>query len=164
MKSNVLSTVDIPLTQGLFSRISADDFDQVSQHKWSASKCCGKYYARRCHSDGSVTYLHRFLMGLEKGERQVVDHINGDPLDNTRPNLRVCSQSANLQNKKMKPHSSPYMGVSLESGKWIARVSRNGKKLYLGSFDSAELAAIAYDLEISRIHGYGARINFGGTK
>jgi len=85
-------------------------------------------------------------MGLDLAERMQVDHINGNPLDNRRDNLRVLSASDNSRNQKDRSDSSTgFKGVHFDRsrGKWMAHVSEGGKFRNLGRFDSMEDAKAA---------------------
>jgi hypothetical protein len=106
--------------------------------------------------------LNRVIMDAPPG--LLVDHRNGNTLDNRRTNLRLatCSQNRiNSQRDKSKT-SSRYVGVSLEKGrgKWLAYISYNGKRIHLGRFDNELDAARAYDLAAVKYHGEFARLNF----
>jgi hypothetical protein len=115
----------------------------------------------RVHSDGYVRdansiALHREITSAPAG--MVVDHINGDPLDNRRENLRVCEHRQNLWNGK--PHrdgSSQYRGVSWSRHrkKWRAQIQ--GKTL--GHFDTETEAALAYNAAAADRFGQFARPN-----
>ena len=81
-------------------------------------------------------YLHRLIMGAEKG--QVVDHINHNTLDNRKYNLRPCTHQENCRNKNMRTdNKSGVIGVyfSKEHNKWRAQIKINGKNVmvYYGS-------------------------------
>lgn len=67
----------------------------------------------------------------------VIDHINGDGLDNTRENLRICTQGQNNRNRKAsKNGTSKYLGVSWDKDKkrWRCQIRTNGKAKKLGRF------------------------------
>ena len=90
--------------------------------------------------------MHRFILGARKGE--IVDHRNGDGLDNRRDNLRLCVGKENQGNRRLsKNNKSGYKGVCLDNrrGQWVATIYKNRKPIYLGSFNSAIDAANAYD-------------------
>jgi len=80
----------ISLSRGVRAIIDDDDFELVSLYRWYASNPRRKrgHYVM-CSINGKTVYLHRFLMGATSG--QVVDHVNGDGLDNRRSNLRVVA-------------------------------------------------------------------------
>lgn len=84
-----------------------------------------------------------------------VDHINGDTLDNRISNLREVSQVENQQNRRKarSDSESGFMGVSRSrSGRWFSTISVDGRRKYLGSFDSPELAHDAYMKAKSSMH------------
>lgn len=91
--------------------------------------------------------LHRFITSAAEG--LVVDHINGNTLDNTDSNLRVIRHSANMQNrKKHKNNVSGHRGVSWISsrGRWRAAMRIDGKQQFLGYFkDKEEAGRVAAD-------------------
>lgn len=100
-------------------------------------------------------YLHRVIM--QPGPGLEVDHINGDRLDNRRLNLRVCTRSSNAKNTSTKVG---YKGVHKNHrGKWIAQITKNYNCHHLGTFRTAEEAAIAYNDAASILHGEFARLN-----
>jgi hypothetical protein len=88
-----------------------------------------------------------FGYGKDPGEK-LVDHINGDSLDNRLSNLRLATTTENQWNVQQ-AQSLSRSGLRgayrhKQSGKWIAEISVNGKKRHLGVFPTAELAAAAY--------------------
>lgn len=101
---------------------------------------------------------HRIVWLLEYGEwpSGSLDHINGVRHDNRPSNLRICTLSQNQANRR--PRSGyAYKGVTREkSGKWKAQIGNKG----VGSYDSAEEAARAYDAAALETYGEFARINF----
>lgn len=121
----------IPLTRGRFAQIDDDNFDLINQHKWQSHCRHGTWYATAHikQTDGvwRCTNMHRFIMGLDFGDKLVIDHINHDGLDNQKSNLRICTVKQNLANRKSKTYSkSQYLGVywSEPSKKW--RVATRG--------------------------------------
>lgn len=116
-------------------------------------------YLRR-EVDDKKQYFHRVLLNVPKG--MVVDHINGNTRDNRRCNLRVCTQHQNTYNQKVrKNNTSGYKGVYFHktNKKWCAFISVPKSK-YLGSFETKEEAARAYDKVARELHGGFARLNF----
>lgn len=94
-------------------------------------------------SAGGPGLMHRFVLGVGKGDTDVVDHINGNRLDNRRRNLRaLASASENHQNRRA---LRGYRGVSLDrgTGKWVAKASKDGERHYLGLYDDEVSAAQA---------------------
>ena len=86
----------------------------------------------------------------------VVDHINGNPMDNRCKNLRICTQAQNsLNNHGAKTGSkSGHKGVYWHkaSEKWCAEVVSEGKKHYLGLFKNKLDAAEAYNNKAKELH------------
>lgn len=86
----------------------------------------------------------------------VVDHINGNKIDNRLCNLRIATTSQNTWNAgKRKRNTSGYKGVtwSKSSNKWQAQMGFHGKKVFLGLFHTAEEASAAYCTAAIRLHG-----------
>lgn len=91
----------VPLSRGLFALVSDEDFEIVSAYKWCAShESRGfKHYAIRWETICGRRFkirMHRFIMGLPHGDPRVVDHLDGDGLDNRRENLEVVDQRENM--------------------------------------------------------------------
>lgn len=114
--------------------------------------------------------MHRIIMrrvlGRELERWEMVDHIDGDPLNNRRGNLRLATNSQNQFNRDLPAHNrTGYKGVSLNSPSctqrpYQAAIMVNRKKIYLGSYPTAQEAARAYDDAARRLAGEYARGNF----
>lgn len=153
----------IPLTQNQFALVDDADFEELSKHKWYATKTkYGGFTAVRNTKDKTKSrFMHRQIMNAPKGKE--VDHINHDTLDNRRCNLRVCTRSENNRNsKKMKNTSSKYKGVSWYKTckNWAAKIYINKKNLHIGYFSSEVEAAKAYDKKARDHFGTFANLNF----
>ncbi len=146
---------------GLFALVDPEDSEMVNQRRWIPTKV-GRTYYMVSFSHGVRTYLHRLLLGDVEG--RVVDHINGDGLDNRRSNLRHATNSQNITNlvRRNAGKYSKYRGVSRfpRTRCWQARIGANGKGFWLGNFASEEEAARAYDEAARKLHGEFARLNF----
>lgn len=119
------------------------------------------YAYHRIHGFKKKVQLHRLLIGAFEGE--IVDHINGDTLDNRLRNLRICTNAENIRNSKRRASSgSQFKGVSRIKGtdRWRAQIMVNGQKMNLGSFRDAESAARRYDVKARELHGEFAKCNF----
>lgn len=163
----------ITLTQNKYALVDDDDFPMLSKYSWNAHKYGEKYYAETNirvapgRKNGSFRNLkmHRLIMNAKPG--QIVDHINHDTLNNKKNNLRLCTSAENSRNTNKRAwNKSGCKGVNWHkaSNKWIAQIgiSSGGKRknLYLGIFDKAKDAAIAYDIAAKNYHGEFARLNF----
>jgi len=162
-------TTQLPISGGLVALVDDADAILVYPYRWRASRrlASGQIYVMRdVYQDGLHTreYLHRFL--LKSGPGVVVDHVNGDRLDNRRANLRECSRSQNNANSRRGRRArstSPYRGVRRYGKGWRAEISVDRKVKCLGTFTTPEDAAAAYDAAALRHHGEFARTNFGGA-
>lgn len=160
-----LSVARIALTRDLFATVDADDVPLVTAYKWHAVKGGdGLWYA----VGRKKLYMHHLFIPKEEGF--VVDHINGDGLDNRRSNLQLISQAQNISKARYTPRTdktAPFRGgVSLHytnngvSRPWAAQISVRGKKTFLGYYASPEEAARAYDQAALDLRGSCARLNF----
>lgn len=163
MGSNFQTQVDegceIPLTQGRVAIVDAADFERLKQFAWHAVHTKGLWYARRNTGDGQI-YLHHEVAG-EPPEGFVVDHRNGDGLDNRRGNLRYATQGQNVINSKSR--GSKFRGVFQIGRRFVARIRAGRKSYYGGIFGCAEQAACAADALMAARHGEFARLNKVGA-
>ena len=93
-----------------------------------------------------------FLGHKPSGHKIVVDHIDGNKLNNNILNLQLITQRDNASKDRWKTnYTSKYVGVSWSknSNKWISQTHINGKTIYIGSYDSEEIAKGAYDYYLS---------------
>jgi hypothetical protein len=104
-------------------------------------------------------YLHRFILGITDPKIRV-DHQDGDGLNCRRSNIRVSTPSLNTANAGKRPGSNPYKGVLKRGSRWIARIKVNYTSRHLGTFDTPEEAARAYDRAAVETFGEFARLNF----
>lgn len=119
-----------------------DDCDRhiFDKHKWWVTE--RGYVLTKVRTDDGKRRsigLHRVLLGDPIGD---VDHIDRNPRNNKRENLRVCSRAINNKNvPTRKNKTSKYRGVSKRGNKWQVVVRVNGTIKWLGSFDNEESAA-----------------------
>ena len=133
-------TMEIPLTRGQVAIVDAEDFEWLSQYKWQAKwdKCKKGYYAttgRLILKSFNTTIMHRVIIGAKKGE--IVDHIDGNGLNNTKSNLRIVTRTENAINHRIRSdNTSSVTGVRFRKdvNKWYAFISINNKETFLGSF------------------------------
>lgn len=140
------------------------DLDDLAQHRWfiQRTKRANTTYAmaRITMPDGKriTKGIHRIIMGDPAGMQ--IDHINGNGLDNRRTNLRIVTRQQNLQNQKSRGGASPYRGVSASAEKWMACLTHNYQRIYLGTFTTDVEAAQAYDAKARELFGEYAALNF----
>jgi len=125
--------------------IDAEDA-HLAVHRWHLH--CNGYAARTLWLPGGkrrAVLLHRAILGLTFGDGVEVDHIDGDPLNCRRSNLRVVTHAQNGQNVPSQAGSSLYRGVTWHKAdqKWKAQAHLGGVNHYLGSFDDEQEAAAA---------------------
>jgi len=153
--------------------IMIDDVDEayVLQHTWKLQKGPlvnkGYLYFRRTETSGrggSRVSLHRDIMGIVTGNPLLVDHIDGNTLNNTRANLRVCTRAENIKNRKkiMVSNTTGYKGVSRRKNADFYEVAIKNNKITwsVGRFTDIIEAAEAYDMVALYFHKEFARLNF----
>jgi hypothetical protein len=156
----------IPLTKGFEALVDTQDYERFKGFRWHAKLMKnGTVYAQRGERSGDRVrsyFLHREILGAQPG--QIVDHIDGDGLNNTRANLRICSASENGWNTAPRrgAKSSQYKGVcfSKKEQKYVVYIQKSGERLRIGCFVEEVAAAKAYDAAARILHGRFARCNF----
>lgn len=143
---------EIKLTREKVAIIDATDVGLVQGKSWfTTGPKTHSYAATRL--DGNIHYLHRYLMAATPDK--VVDHINGDTLDNRRGNLRLATNRENTANSRRKENTSGALGVTvMKSGRFYAAISFG-----IGAFDTLEEAARAYDAKATELFGDFAMTN-----
>lgn len=124
--------------------IDADDYDKVKDYKWYCRNDYIQSKSFKLPKDRSM-FLHRFLFDYE-GEL-FVDHIDGNPFNNRRNNLRFCTTAENMRNQKKRMKNGNIIGVNYGRWngkmKWIPSLMKNYKGVWLGVYDTKEEAIIA---------------------
>lgn len=154
--------IEIPLTQGLNALVDDEDAE-IGRHKWHAHRGRKTFYAERKHRNykGTRTLkMHRVVMerylGRKLFDSEMVDHVNGNGLDNRRTNLRIASVSENLANSGVwKSSTSGYRGVSYHkrNKRWQAKILFNGVLIHCGWYSTPEEASRAYEAKAKEIFG-----------
>lgn len=150
--------IEIHNRPGHFFFVDAEDFERVSCHRWNLrGPCRGSLGRVEC---GKYIPLANFIM---RRSRIMYDHIDRDPLNNSKANLRECSCSQNSANKsKIAGTTSKFKGVSWKKShnKWTAQIKVEGHKIYLGLFKYEHEAAKAYDAAAIKFFKEFANLNF----
>ena len=155
--------VKIELTQGKHALIDDDDYNRILKYKWCAHFEHNNWYAvtgKVINGKRHTIRMHRLIMDAMPGE--IMDHINGNGLDNRKENLRFCTAKQNCWNSgSRKGTSSKYKGVSKRKGtrKWESYININGKRKHLGFFHTEKEAAKRYNQQAVLVYGQFARLN-----
>lgn len=118
-----------------------EDYEKIKEYAWRDNGY--GYIISSCREKDKKIMMHRLIMPCE--ESYVIDHINHNPADNRKINLRICTQQENSFNKAIpKNNTSGCVGVILiSSNKWNARIRKDGKCIYLGNYSTFEEAVAA---------------------
>lgn len=146
----------IPLTNSdQFLLISDEDYESISKFDW------------RLNAQGyAIVTLkaHQIILPVDKD--LFVDHIDRNPLNCQRNNLRPATRKQNTQNRNRNKNStSPYKGIKQQKklNKWMVTIGSDMKRYYLGVYDNPEFAAMVYDAAAKEMHGEFASLNFPNT-
>lgn len=150
----------IPLSgkygKGKFALVDDEDYEELIKNKWWATK--GKTYAIG-RVAGKAALMHRIVMGVTH-LFIVVDHKDGNSLNNQKENLRICSAAENARNRMpVNSKHSRFKGVTQKGAHWEAYIKKNSKRIHLGMYMSEEEAAHAYNVAASELFGEFAALN-----
>ncbi len=152
----------IPLTDGSGTFVDRADYERLNQYCWYRAGDGDSYAGRSVKRNGKwrVVYLHRELMAPPPGF--VVDHANGNKLDNRRENLRICTYAQNSANRAVCLNHTGFLGIGYDpvQDRFQAGVTQDGAR-FRGPWRLTALeAAKDYDALARGIHGEYARLNF----
>lgn len=155
----------IAVGDDLQAQVDDDMHEMLSSRSWypsfRGSKKNPRIYAFSNTRDLGVITMHRLIIGAI--DRRLIDHVDGNGLNNQKHNLRVASASQNIANsRKREIASSKFKGVGWHKSaqKWEAYICPNRHKIHLGLFEIEEQAAVAYDRAARYHFGNFARLNF----
>ena len=155
----------IKLTRGQYAIVDVEDFERLNQYKWFCTY--HGYAARKVPrklKKGNETHvlMHRELCPAPN--EMVVDHINRNPSDNRKANLRPATKQQNCWNAKFKrkPGSSRYTGIYFDKrkGKWLVHMGIDGRSRSFRYYTDEVEAAKAYDRVAKQYRGEFAVLNF----
>jgi hypothetical protein len=148
---------EIPLSRGRYvALVDDEDYERIAAHRW------------HMHSNGHPNRwtwvngvkrriaMQRELLGNPMG---IIDHANGNRLDNRRENLRICTAAQNAWNCRA-VRGKRIKGVQMSGDRWRARIRIDGHLTHLGSFATEWEAALAYDRAAREHFGEFACVNF----
>ena len=124
-------------------KIDKNDLEKCSKLTWHYAKNKDSKYIQT-RIKGKMIKLHRYIMNINNSNL-VVDHINRNPLDNRKSNLRICSYQENSFNKSIRvDNTSGIAGVSFHkiNKKWKAKIKYNNLTIHLGYFEDINEALI----------------------
>jgi len=155
---------EIQLTKGMVALVDDEDFERVNKFKWYTFQSHKVNYAVRDIHIGKIKYrirMHNLIMNYSPDDI-LVDHKDGDGLNNQKYNLRFCTHSQNNMNKRPQiGGSSKYKGVHFDRSrnKWTAQIWRNNVYFYIGRFKTEIEAAKAYNTKAIELFAEFARLN-----
>lgn len=152
---------EIILTRGQAALVDDDDFDYLSQWKWNAyrrDERCTYYAVRSCYEGGKKKTLRMHNVIFQRHNPTPyteLDHIDRNGLNNTKSNLRACTRSENLFNRRnfgalpkgIRLQKSTYTDSENKTRiytKYQARINVNGRSIFLGNYSNLDDAINAY--------------------
>jgi hypothetical protein len=153
-----LEGVAVPLKCGLFAYVDEADAALVLAHRWHVHRSDHRVYAiRREGSTRKLIFMHRMLLDAARGE--IIDHRDGDGLNNRRGNLRRATNQQNCCNSRAKG-AVPLQGVRRIGDRFAASIWPDGSHVNLGtSHASPEAASALYNAAALVIYGEFARVS-----
>jgi hypothetical protein len=156
----------IELGKGRFALVDEDLFADLNRYRWCArgGGLYGFYAHRAVRIDepltGDTMPMHHQVLPPPAGF--LIDHINRNTLDNRRANLRIASPADNVHNsvRVRGVPTSGFRGVTRDKKRWAATIVTGCQSRRIGTFDTAEEAARAYDDAARMYHREFARLNF----
>ena len=141
--------------------IDSEDYEKCKSVKWTGRK---EIYGLRVFNN-KIGQLSEFIMNFKSTAMVVIDHINGNTLDNRKQNLQICTTRQNQMKKRMqKNNTSGYRGVCWNKNqhKWQGAIVYKRKHFHLGLFSTKEEAALAYNKKAKELFGEFAVLNSVG--
>ena len=146
--------VECVTKKGEVIKVDAEDVEILKLHNWVVAS---KY---------AITYIKRYPLPMQNyiinpPKGYIVDHINRDRLDNRKCNLRIATTQQNGMNRTKcgSNYTSKYKGVSKDKKKWIAQITKDGKRTLIGRYETQEEAARAYNQSAIETFGDFAWLN-----
>ncbi len=152
--------IKLYLSDGTEFLVDIEDIPKIFNQAWHRFSNRGKIYVRGWDRNRrKKVLLHRLIMDVDNKNAQV-DHINGNTLDNRKINLRICNSTQNIRNRpKHSNNTSGFKGVYKCESKWKVVIGVDGKRIYLGTFNCKQKAALAYNQAAKKYHKEFACLN-----
>lgn len=156
---------------GNYCQVDDEDYNNLCKKKWNAARDHGRpviYVKRIEHVNGKRVNIsiHRLIMGVTD-PKIIIDHKDGNPLNNQRSNLRLATPSQNQANRiKAKNKTSLFLGVSIHIDwklppyniYWIAQCSKD-KVIHTKCCKTEIEAACEYNKLALKYHREFAKLN-----
>ena len=149
--------VELKTTRGEIFLVDIDNLELTQSRTWCVSKT-GYLVAS---VDGKTVKLHRYLLNLDN-PKDIIDHINGNPLDNRMSNLRICSTYGNARNSALSSKNKfTVHGINITKyGNYRSRTTVDYKEIHLGTFQTVDEAVKARkDAEIKYFGEFAPHLN-----
>lgn len=148
---------ELKLNKNKVTFVDDEDFEFLNMFNWKI----------KIENNVETVYcsmkLHKFLAKLYNFDiKDVIDHKDGNRLNNQKSNLRPASRKENSRNMKVRKNITGFKGVypNLNKTRFVAKIFTNNKQVHLGVFDTAEEAAKVYDEKARKYFGEFAKTNF----
>lgn len=152
-------TRTIPLLNGGVALVDDYDYPRLVNRPWRRNSKGYAMYSQTLNGYRREVYMHRLIM--LPPHTSVVDHIDGNRLNNCRANLRLCTPQQNLRyRRRFANNQSGYKGVTPHHQRWVARIWIDKQRIHLGTYATAEQAALAYDCAARLLFAQFALLNF----
>jgi hypothetical protein len=148
---------ELKLNKNKIALVDDEDFEFLNMFNWKI----------RIENGAETVYcsmkLHKFLAKTYQFDtKDVIDHKDGNRLNNQKNNLRPASRKENSRNMKVRKNTTGFKGVypNLNKNRFVVKIFVNNKQMHLGVFDTAEEAAKVYDENARKYFGEFAKTNF----
>jgi hypothetical protein len=148
--------------------LDAEDYEYYKKWNWGINS---SGYARRTHYDPltkkqRTLLLHKDITCTDRS--QTIDHINGNKLDNRKCNLRITSNSNNIQRKRYTKRAVfinlSFIGIEpdpkAKQDRYYVRITKNGLRFNFGYYFNPEEAAAVYDKAAMFFYDEYSRLNY----